>query len=318
MRSPIAFARLAWGIAKTNIGLLLASLCFRPTHILIPEFRSVLLNAPTLALLRVVGTKVVVWVHNPPPADNFYRMVWRWGVSPYANFFVACSNHSRRELVGIGIPSDKVMRIYNTAPTRRNGTVILKISRDRNKVIFVGQVVPQKGLDMLLEAIALVSATHSKINLDVVGKIDGWVSPEYVGYRERLLARASSPDLAGRVRFLGSREDVPDLLAGAAVHCAPSPPSMREGLPLVNLEAKSAGTPSVVFPIGPFPELVVHQVDGWICSDVSVRALAEGISYFLSNPERAEKAGQAARLSAELFSRERFIEAWKDVFQLSP
>src|SRR5207247_2521741 len=112
----------------------------------------------------------------------------------------------------------------------------------------------------------------------------------------------------------GWREDVLALLASAGIHCCPSRPEQREGFGLVNVEAKQAGIPSVVLPTGALPELIAHGEDGWICSEVSADALAEGIEYFLADPVRLERASCAARASAERFSRERFADAWWGVF----
>lgn len=120
--------------------------------------------------------------------------------------------------------------------------------------------------------------------------------------------------MAGRVRFLGWREDVPELLAAAAIHCCPSLPELREGFGLVNIEAKQAGIPSVVFSTGALPELIAHRVDGWVCYEVSAEALAEGIEYFLSDSSRLAELGQAAFRSVERFGWERFAGEWQEVF----
>jgi glycosyltransferase involved in cell wall biosynthesis len=91
-------------------------------------------------------------------------------------------------------------------------------------------------------------------------------------------------------------------------------PAQREGFGVVNIEAKQAGIPSVVFPTGALPEIIVHGVDGWMCAGPTAVALAEGIEYFLADPDRLERAGRAARVSLEPFNREQFAEAWWRVF----
>jgi type III pantothenate kinase len=281
--------------------------------VLLPEFTSVLRTAPALVALRMAGVSGILRVGNAPASSPFYRHVWRWGVSPFVQRMVCNSRFTQRELLAHGIPPAKVTLIYNTlsaAALPLNGN-----RRDPHKVIYVGQVIPQKGLDLLLEAIGLLARRGQDVRLDVVGSIDGWVPPSYAGYRERLLAHAGAPDLRERVRFLGWRDDVPALMAEAAVHCCPSRPEMLEGAPLVTLEAKQAGIPSVAFPVGPFSELIEHRKDGFICADVSAAALAEGIEYFLSAPARLEQAGEAARASLDRFGRQRFADAWWALLQ---
>ena len=81
------------------------------------------------------------------------------------------------------------------------------------------------------------------------------------------------------------------------------------------MEAKLASIPSIVGPSGGLPELVEHGEDGWVASDSSAGALAEGLEYFLKDPVRRQRAGEAARRSLERYSRERFAAAWWAVFQ---
>ena len=116
------------------------------------------------------------------------------------------------------------------------------------------------------------------------------------------------------MNFLGYREDVLHLMANAGIHCCPSCPETREGFGLVNVEAKAAGIPSVVTPSGALPELIRHREDGWVCSDGSPAAVAEGIEKFLVDPKMAATAGQAALMSLERFDRASFARAWLSVF----
>src|SRR5207247_9755626 len=109
-----------------------------------------------------------------------------------------------------------------TPPTRPLISSRAPELRDCRRVIYIGQIIPEKGVDLLLDAAALLVARGHDVRLDIVGRIDGWVPPAHRGYRERLMARADSADLKGRVRIRGFREDVPQLLAAGAFHFCPS------------------------------------------------------------------------------------------------
>jgi glycosyltransferase involved in cell wall biosynthesis len=315
-RNPLRLARMLWDIVKISAGLLRESWRFRPTHILMPEFMAVLRNAPALVLLRMVGVKVVLRLGNAPEAGSFYRRVWRWVVDPLVDQFVCNSRFTEEQLLAHGIRKSKSVYIYNTAPSRGSGGQDRTIVRDPKKIIFVGQIIPEKGVSILLEAVGLLVNKGLDVHLDIVGQVDGWVALEYSGYKNLLFDRIRQPDLDGRVTFLGYREDVPDLLAGAAIHCCPSLPEQREAFGVVNIEAKVAGVPSVVFPSGALSELIAHGDDGWICSEISAESLAEGIEYFLRSPEKLEHAGYAARMSAENFNHHLFANKWLKVFML--
>lgn len=312
-RSPLRLLGFAYDIAATSAGLLRDAWRFRATHVLVPDFVTALRNAPALWALRLGGTRVILRLGNAPDPRPFYRRLWRWGVDPLVHRYVCNSEFTRDALLAHGVRADKAARIYNTLPSGAHGGNRQAVDRIDDRVIYVGQIIPGKGVDVLLEAAGLLQARGRGVTVDVVGDIDGWVPPSYEGYRDRLRARAARPDLASRVHFLGWRDDVPRLLAGAAVHCCPSMPDIREGFGLVNLEAKQAGIPSVVFPTGALPEVIAHGEDGWVCRDATAEALADGLDYFLSDRERRERAGRAARASLARFNRDRFAAAWWDL-----
>jgi glycosyltransferase involved in cell wall biosynthesis len=320
-RAPIGRHLLAaWDIVRTSSDLLVDARRVKPTHVFAPEFNAVLRSAPALWLLRRLGTRVVLRIGNPPEAGGFYRFVWRRLIDPCVDAYVANSSFTCHALLAHGIDPAKTRVIYNTVPNRHQPWRVPSPAAGR--VIYVGQVIPPKGVDVLIEAIARLRSKGVDVTLDVVGDIDGWEPPGYQGYRARVRARAEQTDLVGAVRFLGVREDVPALLSAASIHCLPSRVEQKEGFGVVVLEAKRAGIPSVVTSGGAMPELVRHRADGWICRDFTAEAIAEGLAYFLADPERAQRAGEAAAASERTFNRDRFAELWSQVFseptRLSP
>lgn len=303
--------RMLIDVVRTSAGLLRTSMRLRPTHVLVPDYLTVIRNIFALPVLRVAGATVVMRLGNAPEPGRFYRFLWRWLVDPFVDRFVCNSAFTERELLKHGVPEGKVAMVYNTAPRRRPVPSATRPTRDPHRIVYVGQIIPEKGLDILFDAVGILIARGTPATLDVVGAIDGWIAPAYEGFRDGLLQRAASPDLAGRVRFLGWREDVSEILHGGAVHCCPSHPRQREAFGVVILEAKLAGVPSVVTPVGALPELVEHRVDGWVAADATATALADGLQYFLDNPGAAERAGEAALASVARFARDSFQNEWR-------
>jgi len=267
-RNPLRWARLGWDIILTSLGLLRDAWRFRPSHVLVSELAVALRNAPALALLRVAGVRVVFRLDNAPDPGPFYGGVWRRIVNPLVDRFVANSRFTLEALLAHGIAEAKTELVYNCSPRRVQPSGAAG-PRDDGRVIYVGQVIPGKGLDLLLEAVSILVARGLDVRLDVVGEMGGWEPSAWRGYQERVLELARATGLDGRMRFLGNREDVPALLAGAAVHCCPSRPELRESFGVVIVEAKEAGVPSVVCPSGALAEVVSHGVDGWVCAAVS-------------------------------------------------
>ena len=311
--TPVAIARMIREIARVSGDLFVEARAFRPTHVLLPDFKAVLRNAPALAWLRLRGVKVILRLGNPPDTGWFYRMVWRCGVAPFVDRLVCNSQFTHDALAALGVAPSRVLTIPNTAPARTTASHAT-VDRIPGRVVYVGQLIPVKGVDLLLEAVAILRHRGSAVTLDVIGALDGWESPSERGYRRGLLDRASAPDLKDAVAFLGEREDVPFFMNRAAIHCCPSRPAMREGFGLVVLEAKLAGLPSVVGRSGALPELIEHGTTGWICDPVSAEKLAEGLNAFLCDSKRLEHAGRLARQSAAAYSQTRFDTAWRNVF----
>jgi glycosyltransferase involved in cell wall biosynthesis len=309
----VKIVRMVWEMCRVSTNLLMEASRMKPTHLFVPDYLTVLRNAPALVSLRARGVKVIARLGNAPEHGTFYRLLWRYAVNPLVDLFVANSGFTCRELVAHGVLERKILTIPNTTTERRESWVAGG-ERIPGRVIFVGQIIPEKGLDLLLGAVAVLRGKGLNVTLDVVGDMDGWESPSYAGYRAGLRARARQADLAGAVEFLGWREDVPVLMARASVHCCPSRPEQREAFGNVVLEAKMSGVPSIVTPSGDLPELVAHAQDGWACAAPTVDALAEGIEFFITNPARLAAAGAAARRSASRYSNERFADAWSQVF----
>jgi glycosyltransferase involved in cell wall biosynthesis len=313
--TPVVVAKMALEVVRVSADLLRVSRRIRPTHIFLPDYQGVLRNVLALIWLRARGVRVVARLGNAPAPGRFYRMLWRYVVNPFVDLFVSNSGFTRRELLAVQVRPEKVQTIPNM-PSRRATPWTASGTRVPGRIIFVGQIIPEKGLDVLLDAVALLRRRGLEATLDVVGDMDGWESPVYRGHRAALRARAASADLEGAINFLGWREDVPGLMSQASIHCCPSLMEQREAFGNVVLEAKMSGIPSVVTMSGDLPDLVAHQDSGWVCAEITPEALAEGLGYFLTRPDELSRAGRAALTSAERYSEERFAAAWSAVFDL--
>jgi glycosyltransferase involved in cell wall biosynthesis len=300
-----------------SFGLVRAARRLNATHVLVPDYQAAIRNAFGLSFLRRRGVKVLLRVGNAPEPNPVHQWFWRHVIDRAVDRHVANSAYTAGELTKLGLGVAKIATVENVVPVRAAAREVSVAVRVPHRVIYVGQMIPEKGVDLLLEAAALVRRDGLAIELQLVGEIDGWESPVYQGYRQRLRQRAAAADLAGIVEFTGWREDVPPLLAGAGVHCVPSRAEQREAFGVVVLEAKAAGIPSVVTPSGQLPALVSPRVDGWVCRDFSVPAIAEGLAFFLSDAARRDRAGEAARRSLAHFGRSRFDAAWAELFALA-
>lgn len=103
---------------------------------------------------------------------------------------------------------------------------------------------------------------------------------------------AKEMGVASQVEFLGNRQDVPDILAGAQIFILSS---HWEGFPISILEAMRAGLPVVATGVGGVPEAVVDRETGFVTPPQDAEALGNAIQQLLSDPQLREAMGSAGR-----------------------
>ena len=119
-----------------------------------------------------------------------------------------------------------------------------------------------------------------------------------------------------RIVFHGRVNNVEDYYRNADLLVVPS--LFEEPAANVVLEAKCYGVPSIVYPSGGLPELVIDRVNGFVCYEKTVLALTQGIRWLIEKPERIPSMKIAAIEDSEnRFGIERFARQWADVYSNS-
>ena len=155
------------------------------------------------------------------------------------------------------------------------------------RVLMVGRLAAPKRPDLAIRAVHSLRSRVPTLALELVG--DG---PE----RRRIEALIAELGLQTRVRLLGSRTDVPALLSTAQCVVLASD---SEACPLSVIEAMAAGVPVVASRVGGTPEIVEAGVTGILVEPGSVAALAAALDAVLSDPQRAQRMGEAGRRRAQ-------------------
>lgn len=132
------------------------------------------------------------------------------------------------------------------------------------RVLFIGNLIPRKGLDTLLRAIAGLPG----VELDVVGKTD--VDADYTALIEREIERLG---LVERVRLLGAQVDG-ELAVRLSHSDVLAVPSQYEGFGIVYLEGMGFGLPVIASSGGAARELVEPGVNGWLVTPGDDTAIA--------------------------------------------
>jgi glycosyltransferase involved in cell wall biosynthesis len=170
--------------------------------------------------------------------------------------------------------------------------------------VAVGNLYPIKGHAHLLDALVRLTPAHPELHVAIAGR------GELAGALER---QARDAGLETRVHFLGLRQDVSNILAGADVFVLPS---LSEGLPLALLEAMFAGRPIVASAVGDVPVALAGGAAGVLIPPGDSAVLADAIHGLLAKPFEAWRLGRCAqeRAAAE-FGIERMVERYVELYE---
>jgi len=181
----------------------------------------------------------------------------------------------------------------------------MRIKPLEKAIIVVANLIPYKGHSFLLEAAQEVFKHISQAVFLLVG--------EDRGIGRDLKKMAIDLGIAAKMRFLGLRHDVPDLLAASDLSVLPS---HEEGFSNVILESMAAGLPVVATRVGGNPEAVVDGVTGWLVPPGNPAAMAEKIIDLLGDPERAKRWGEQGRNRVKQdFSEERMVKGHLKLYE---
>ncbi len=209
--------------------------------------------------------------------------------SPLASCLVAVSAEVRRQSLEEGVRPERIVVIPNAVElplvepgTRERLRAELSVSPDAGLVLAVGRLNAEKGQSLLLEAAPEVLARCPRTVFALAG--DG---PLRAGLEEQ----AARLGIAGQVRFLGVRVDVPALLSAADLFVLPS---RSEGMPNALLEAMAAGLPVASFNVGGVGEVLAHGETGLLVPPADVGGLAAAMLALLEDEAQRRRLGASA------------------------
>lgn len=173
----------------------------------------------------------------------------------------------------------------------------LGIPPESEVLVFIGSVIPRKGVDLLLEAFAEVASKRPTLELYVIGPRTDQVDPDASQFSlliEDLIRRSGASE---RIHFTGIVQEVDLYLRAADLFVLPS---RREGMGNVVLEAMASGLAAVVTPYDGLPTTEFGLPgDQFILSDANAKSLAAQINRLLSDGPLRDSVGMAARTWVE-------------------
>ena len=259
-------------------------------------------------LIKRVSHQKLVFSAHLGSIDNL-ALLGRWkalAARAYEKFFgkiiltssdaiIAVSHAVRQHIISLGASPKKVTVIPNGVDLEEFSSSFYMQKSIKPDVIFVGRLIPNKGLEYLVKAAKiLVNSKVTKVRFRIVG--DG-------PYRQQLEKLVARYGLAPYFEFLGRVPKVSEILRNGGIFVRPS---LTEGMPLTVLEAMASGLPIIATRVSGTSEIIIHNETGILVEPGDVKQLAEAIKYILESPSEALRLGRNARAFIEHHYRERF------------
>lgn len=201
-------------------------------------------------------------------------------------------------VVPIGVDAERFLSRWEPeGAARRERLRQARGWQGRDVVLFMGRVIPLKGVHHLLSVLPRLAAEHPSVLLVVVG------SPFYGSHRttrySRMLQRIGRR-LRGQVQFVPyvPHDAVPDWFLAADIAAVPS--GAREAFGLVNVEAMASGIPVVASRAGGMREIIVDGETGYLADPARLeQELGDRLLALLRDAELRERMGRASRERVE-------------------
>lgn len=239
-----------------------------------------------------------------------------WELSYEAWRVIVCSEFMRGEVMyALNTPYDKIDVIPNGIRAEKFQFEFPEAERQMFRarfaapnqplIFFVGRMVREKGVQVLLQAMPIVRAELPNANLVVVGG----------GYRAHLEEFVRFCHLEDAVQFTGFIPDS-DLLRLYRVVDVAVYPSLYEPFGIVALEAMAAGAPVVVSDAGGLKEVVRHEETGILTYAGNAESLAWGILRTLQDPAAAQRRARNAQKAVQReFNWKRIAQQTQQVYR---
>jgi glycosyltransferase involved in cell wall biosynthesis len=259
------------------------------------------------------GVPFIYHVHSPAGRDSTRRtlnwinaLVERLAVRN-ADRLIAVSPSVRDYMIGRGVPSEQIVCIPNGVPVAHQSAEHRRPGGPWTLGV-VALFRPRKGIEVLLEALAMLKSRDMNVRLRAVG---GFETPAYESTIRQLAERLG---LEGAIDWIGFTRNVNRELAKVDVFVLPS--LFGEGLPMVVLEAMAVGLPVVASRVEGVPLAVMHRETGLLVEPGSVSQLAQAIEQIVTGQvDCTELSRGARRLHAASFSDTKMAEGVAAVYR---
>ena len=252
-------------------------------------------------LARLTGVKSIIHVHAK--CDDWIGSRVFWAMKQ-ADGIIGVSQFVAQSVIAQGYPSAKVHYVHNSIDVSdwnysTDGSAVRRefgVAPDVPLLTLISRVVPSKGHEQLLKAVAMVKAKVPCFKVLIVGDDDPGVLQEGYSYIAELRKLTHELGLSEHVIFSGYRADVQQILAASDLYTLPA---SDEGFGLSFLEAMAMKKAIIALDSGGAPEVVEHGKSGLLSLPGDIPRLAENILTLINNPALRSQMGEYGRMRVE-------------------
>lgn len=168
----------------------------------------------------------------------------------------------------------------------------LGLPPDAVVVGYTGQIIPRKGIDLLVRAMAQLMADRPALHFVALGLAPIGSATDYVAEYSALAAQLG---VADRVHFAGFRDDIRHAVVDFDLLALPA---WQDPFPRSVIEALALGTPVVASAVGGIPEIIDHGVHGLLVRPGDVGGLADALARLIDDRALRAELGRAGRARA--------------------
>ncbi len=275
-------------------------------------------TALAVAYKLLTRSRVIIAYEGSSPAVDYSKSVWRTRLrsilSAQADAFVTNSHAGKAYLTDVlgADPECVFVRPYEVASPHLlfESEQQIELANSYKKPVFitVGQLIPRKGIDLLLEACALLKSQGiNEYTVLIAGK-----GPQ----QEELEFKTEQAGLSDQVKFLGwvDYSSLGHYFSASDVFVFPT---LADTWGLVTLEAMAIGKPAICSQYAGTAEMIAEGENGYVIDPKKPQMLADKMMAFIQKPELAIAMGGKAKESMSHYSPQAVAEALQEVINFA-
>jgi glycosyltransferase involved in cell wall biosynthesis len=191
----------------------------------------------------------------------------------------------------------------------------LGLGADQTVLGVIGQLTPWKGQETAIRALARVMRSEPRTTLLLIGEarfVSGATRYDNTAYVQNLRELTGALGLGDAVRFVGHRDDVPDVLAALDIALLPS---WEEPFGRVVVEAMASGTPVIATAVGGPTEIIEEGINGLLVPPREPELWADAVTALIEDRQLRERIASEGRRTAAGFSTNRHVAQVVDVYR---